>query len=113
MKKPEKKHRKNRPEGTEGVSVAETANVDGISESFTKMGEAFLSMDARKVAALYIEFVENLTKQFLDFQEAALGWAKATPLAPFVEFQTSIARKLAETSINAARNLWQIQTEPS
>jgi hypothetical protein len=75
------------------------------------MSEAFLSTDPRKVAALYIEFIENLTRQFLDFQDTALGWAKETPLAPLVEFQTSISRKLAETSISAARSLWQIQAE--
>ena len=93
--------------------MAENANVTGVFESFTKMGEAFLSMDVRKVAASYLDFIENLTNQMLDFQETALGWAKETPLGPFVEFQTSISRKLAETSINTARSLWQIQSEPS
>lgn len=90
---------------------AENANVAGIFEPFARMGEAFLSMDPRKIAALYIEFIENLTNQALDFQEMALGWAKETPLGPFVEFQTSISRKLAETSFSAARSLWQIPTE--
>ena len=93
--------------------MAENTNVAGISESFTRMGEAFLSMDVRKVAAAYLDFIENLTKQYLDFQETALGWAKETPLGPFVEFQTSISRKLAETSISATRSLWQITTETS
>jgi len=93
--------------------VAENPNVTGVSESFARMSEAFVSMDPRKVAALYLEFIENLTKQFLDLQETALGWAKETPLGPLVEFQTSMSRKLAETSISAARSLWQIQTETS
>jgi hypothetical protein len=90
--------------------VAENVNVDGISESFAKMSEAFLSMDLRKMAASYLECIEYLTKQALDFQETTMSWAKETPLGPFVEFQTSITRKLAETSINAVRGLWQIET---
>ena len=93
--------------------MAGNENVAGVSDSFTRMGEAFFSMDVRKFAALYIEFIEILTKQFLEFQETALGWAKETPLGPFAEFQTSISRKLAEASISAARSLWQIQTETS
>ena len=93
--------------------MAENTNISGIFESYTRMGEAFLSMDIRKVAASYLDFIESLTKQVLDFQETALGWAKETPLGPLVEFQTSISRKLAETSISAARSLWQIQTETS
>jgi hypothetical protein len=88
--------------------VAENANIAGISESFAKMSEAFLSMDAKKVAASYFDLVENVTKQMLDFTETTLGWAKETPLGPFVEFQTSISRKLAETAVSAARSLWQI-----
>ena len=101
------------PTGANGAGVAENANITGIFESFTRMGEAFLSMDVRRVAASYLDFIESLTKQMFDFQDTALGWAKETPLGPFVEFQTSMSRKLAETSINTARSLWQIQTEPS
>ena len=63
--------------------------------------------------ALYLDFVENLTKQVLEFQETSLNWAKETPLEPFVEFKTSIARKLAETSISAVRNLYQIEPASS
>jgi hypothetical protein len=54
-----------------------------------------------------------MTKQVLEFQEMSMGWAKETPLGPLVEFQTSISRKLAETSISAMRSLCQIQTQPS
>jgi hypothetical protein len=105
--------RKTARKQAEGAGVAENKNVVGASDSFIRMSEAFLSMDVRKFAAFYIEFIENLTKQFLEFQETALGWAKETPLGPFVEFQTSISRKLAETSINTARSIWQIETETS
>jgi hypothetical protein len=93
--------------------MAESAKADGTANSFTRMTEAFFSTDIRKAAALYFDFIESLTKQMLDFQESALGWAKETPLEPFVEFQTSISRKLAETSLSAARSLCQIQTPSS
>jgi hypothetical protein len=92
--------------------MAESARANGTSE-FTRMSEAFLNMDVRKAAALYIDFIENMTKQVLEFQEMSMGWAKETPLGPLVEFQTSISRKLAETSISAMRSLCQIQTQPS
>lgn len=93
--------------------MAENTNFNGAAESFTRMSEAFFNTDFRKAAATYLDFIENLTNQILDFQETALGWAKETPLEPFIEFQTSISRKLAETSINAARSLCQIQTPNS
>ena len=93
--------------------MAENTKVNGAAESFTRMSEAFFSTDFRKAAATYLDFIENLTNQILDFQESAMGWAKETPLEPFVEFQTSISRKLAETSINAARSLCQIQAANS
>ena len=93
--------------------MAENSKVNGAAESFTRMSEAFFNTDFRKAAATYLDFVESLTKQILDFQENVMGWAKETPLEPFVEFQTSISRKLAETSINAARSLCQIQAPNS
>ena len=89
--------------------MAEKAKTNGTADSFNRLSEAFFSPDLRKMAALYLDFVENFTKQVLDFQEAAMGWAKETPLEPFVEFQTTMSRKLAETSISAARSLCQIQ----
>jgi hypothetical protein len=93
--------------------MPENAKANGTAASFTRMSDAFLNMDFRKVVALYLDFLENLTKQVLDFQETSMNWAKETPLEPFVEFQTSIARKLTETSINALRNLYQIETPSS
>jgi hypothetical protein len=93
--------------------MAENAKANGPTESFARMSEAFLNTDFRKAAALYFDFIEDLTKKILDLQENAMGWAKETPLEPFVEFQTSISRKVVETSISAARNLCQIQTPAS
>lgn len=93
--------------------MAENTKVNGAADSFTRMSEAFLNTDFRKAAASYLDFIENLTNQILDFQENAMGWAKETPLEPFVEFQTSISRKLAETSISAVRSLCQIQSPTS
>lgn len=93
--------------------MAESAKTDGTVESLSRITEGFFNADVRKAVALYLDIIENVTKQVLDFQETAMGWAKETPLEPFVEFQTSISRKLAETTINAARNLCQIQTPTS
>jgi hypothetical protein len=93
--------------------MAENQRVNGAAESLNRMTEAFFNTDLRKAAALYIDFIESLTKQMLDFQENVMGWAKETPLEPLVELQTSISRKLAETSISAARSLCQIQTPAS
>jgi hypothetical protein len=73
------------------------------------MSEAFLNMDCGKAVALYLDFVENLSEQFLEFQETLMHWTKETPLEPFVEFNTSLSRKLVETSISAVRNLYQIE----
>ena len=93
--------------------MAEETKFNGAAESFTRMSEAFFNTDFRKAAATYLDFIENLTRQILDFQESAMCWAKETPFEPLIEFQTSISRKLAETSINAARSLCQIQTPNS
>jgi hypothetical protein len=93
--------------------MSENEKANGRDPSFARISEAFLNMDLRKSMALYLDFIENLTKQVLDFQETSMNWAKETPFEPFVEFKTSIARKLVETSFNAVRNLYQIETPSS
>jgi hypothetical protein len=93
--------------------MAQTSTAEGIFESFTRMSEAFLNFDLRKAAASYIDLVENLANQALDFYEMSKGWTKETPLEPFVDFQTSLSRKLVETSISAVRNLWQLEPQTS
>ena len=93
--------------------MPESSRDNGTANAFSRMSEAFLNVDLRRGLALYLDFIENLTKQVLDFQETSLNWAKETPLEPFVEFQTSIARKIAETSISAVRSLYQIETPSS
>jgi hypothetical protein len=90
--------------------MAEAAKANGSTDSFNRMTEALFNIDFRKAVALYFDIIEGWTKQLLDFQETAMGWAKETPLEPFVEFQTSMSRKLAETSISAARSFCQVQT---
>jgi hypothetical protein len=62
----------------------------------------------KKAAAWYIETSEKFAQQALELQEKAMGWAKDTPLAPLLEAQHSMARKLVERSANAVRTLWQI-----
>ena len=85
------------------------ARANGTAESFTRINEAFLNMDFGKAVGLYLDFIENLTEQMFDFQETFMNWTKETPLEPFVEFKTSLSRKLVETSISAVRNLYQIE----
>jgi hypothetical protein len=94
---------------SEGAKKAEITRNTGIFESFTKMNESLFSMDIRKAAAAYIDFVEELTRQSLELYDSLTSWAKDTPFAPMFELQTSVSRKLAETTISAARNLWQVQ----
>jgi hypothetical protein len=88
--------------------MAESATANGTADSFSRITEAFFNTDLRRVAALYLDFIENLTRQILDCQESVTGWAKETPLEPFIEFQTSMSRKLAETSISAMRSFCQL-----
>jgi hypothetical protein len=90
--------------------MSENGKANGSAQSFARISAAFLNMDLRKAMVLYLDFIENLTKQVLEFQETSMNWAKETPLEPFVEFKTSISRKLVETSFSAVRNLYQIET---
>ena len=89
--------------------MRENAKANETTEPFTRISEAFLNMDCGKAMGLYLDFIENMTEQFLEFQETLMHWTKETPLEPFVEFNTSLSRKLVETSISAVRNLYQIE----
>ena len=93
--------------------MSENAKGNATAESVTRISEALFNMDLRKAMALYLDFVENLTDQILEFQEKSMNWAKETPLGTLVEFNTSISRKLVETSIGAMRNLYQIERPSS
>jgi Phasin protein len=91
-----------------------TDNRESIFENLAKINEkineSVFSLDgAKKAAAWYIEASEKLANQALDFQERAMGWAKDTPFAPLFEAQNSFARRFVESSVDAARRLWQIQ----
>ncbi len=89
--------------------MSEKSNSENVVESFTKLGESIFSLDGvKKAAEWYIDIAEKLANQGIELQEKSTGWAKDTPLAPMIEAQTSIARKLVERSVTAARNLWQI-----
>jgi hypothetical protein len=80
-------------------------------DSVSRFGESFLSLDGvRKTAARYIECGEKLANQAIELQEKTTSWAKKTPLWPLFEVQTTIARKIVESSASAARNLWQIRS---
>jgi hypothetical protein len=61
------------------------------------------------MAALYIDTGEKLVKRTLDFQAKAGAWAKDTPLAPLFEARISMARKIAELSVDTARRVWRIE----
>ena len=93
--------------------MSENPKGNATTESVTRISEAFLNMDLKKAMALYLDFVENLTEQMLELQERSMNWAKETPLGTLIEFNTSISRKLVETSISAMRNLYQIERPSS
>lgn len=89
----------------EGLKEASESVLGG----FSKLSETFFSLEgAKKAAAWYIDTSEKFAQQAIDLQERATGWAKETPLAPLFEAQNSIARKLVERSVSAARNLWRL-----
>jgi hypothetical protein len=92
--------------------VAEKENREGMFDAFSKLGEAFFSLEgAKKAAAWYIDSSEKLARQAIELQEKATIWAKETPFASLFETQTSMVRKLVERSAAAARNLWQIEPQ--
>jgi hypothetical protein len=82
----------------------------GSSEGFSGRGPALFDLDGfRKMAALYIDTGEKLVERTLDFQAKAGQWAKDTPLAPLFEARISMARKIAELSVDTARRVWRIE----
>jgi len=46
----------------------------------------------------------------LDYQASATEWAKATPLGPVLEAQFDFSRKLAKSSAEVARKIWQVNS---
>ncbi len=53
---------------------------EGMYETFSKMGESFMSLEgAKKAAAWYIDTTERVATQALELQEKATSWAKETP----------------------------------
>jgi len=92
--------------------VTEKETREGMFDAFSKMSEAFFSLEgAKKAAAWYINNSEKLAQQAIELQEKATVWAKETPFASLFETQTSLARKFVERSAAAARNLWQIEQQ--
>jgi hypothetical protein len=92
--------------------VAEKESREGMFDAFSKLGEAFFSLEgAKKTAAWYIDSSEKLARQAIELQEKATIWAKETPFASLFETQTSMVRKFVERSAAAARNLWQIEQQ--
>lgn len=85
----------------------------GYFEAFSKLGEnPFVNFEgAKKAAAWYIDASEKFATQALEMQEKVTGWAKETPLAPMIEAQQKLARKLIERSVSTARSLWQLQAQ--
>ena len=84
-------------------SLSAIANVSEMSESFQK--------NYKKIAAWYIDTVENLAKEGLTLREKSMVWAKDTPLAAVIEAQNSMAQQLVENSLSFARTIFQIDKE--
>jgi hypothetical protein len=85
----------------------------GYFEAFSKLGEnPFINFEsAKKAAAWYIDASEKFATQALEIQEKVMGWTKETPVAPMVEAQQKLARRLIERSVSTARSLWQLQPQ--
>jgi hypothetical protein len=85
----------------------------GYFEAFSKLGEnPFVNLEGvKKAAAWYIDTSEKFATQALDMQEKVTGWAKETPLAPMIEAQQKLTRKLIERSLSTARSMWQLQAQ--
>ena len=84
-------------------SLSAIANMSEMSESFQK--------NYKKIAAWYIDTVENLAKEGLTLREKSMVWAKDTPLAAVIEAQNSMAQQLVENSLSFARTIFQIDKE--
>jgi hypothetical protein len=107
-------HKKSPRKGGGGIQMAEKETREEMYETFSKLGESFVSVDGpKKAAAWYIDTTERVATQALELQEKATGWAKETPLASLFEAHYDIARKFIERSATAARNLWQIEVHHS
>ena len=81
----------------------------GLFENLSDLRKDVFSVDgARKVAAWYIDTSEKLANGVLDFQASTTEWAKETPLAPIIEAQQELGRKLVKRSAEVARTVWQL-----
>ena len=85
-------------------------------EAFSMMGDmsdmnASFQKNAKRIAAWYIDTVENLAKEGLILREKSTSWAKDTPLAAIFEAQNSMAQQLVENSASFARSIFQIDKE--
>jgi hypothetical protein len=85
-------------------------------EAFSAMGDmsdinASFQKNAKRVAAWYIDTVENLAKEGLILREKSTSWAKDTPLAAIFEAQNAMAQQLVENSASFARSIFQLDRE--
>jgi hypothetical protein len=75
-------------------------NMSDLNASFQK--------NAKRIAAWYIDTVENLAREGLTLREKSMSWAKDTPLAAVIEAQNAMAQQLVENSVSFARTIFQI-----
>lgn len=79
------------------------ADMSELSASFQK--------NAKRMAAWYIDAVENMAREGLSLREKSTTWAKDTPLAAIFEAQNSMAQQLLENSASFARSIFQLDKE--
>ncbi len=91
--------------------MAEKENMQKSFAAFPKLEEVFSAQGIKRLAAQYIDTNEKLAYDLLDLQAKATAWAKDTPFAPVFEAQNEFGRRFVERSVNAARNLWQLDKE--
>lgn len=90
-------------EKTKKDGFAPMANMSEMNATFQK--------NAKKIAAWYIDTVENLAKEGLTLREKTTSWAKETPLAAIFEAQNVMAQQLVENSASFARSIFQLDKE--
>jgi len=90
----------------------EKAKKDGFVPmgNMSEMNASF-QKNAKRIAAWYIDTVENLAKEGLSLREKTTSWAKETPLAAIFEAQNVMAQQLVENSASFARSIFQLDKE--
>ena len=67
---------------------------------------------AKQLAALSIATSETLARGVIDYQKWATDWGRATPWAPLIHWQVTLAHHWVEGAAVVARQFWGIENQP-